>query len=55
MCTNADVRVLGTLDNAPIDDDDARLYVARTVAWPRLGLDLSAMPGDEVQKQVAER
>ena len=24
------------------------------MAWPRLGLDLSAMQGDEVQKQVAE-
>jgi hypothetical protein len=24
------------------------------MAWPTLGLDLSAMPGDEVQKQVAE-
>jgi len=24
------------------------------MAWPRLGLNLSAMPGDEVQKQVAD-
>jgi len=24
------------------------------MAWPRFGLDLSAMPGDEVQKRVAE-
>jgi hypothetical protein len=24
------------------------------MAWPRFGLNLSAMPGDEVQKQVAE-
>jgi hypothetical protein len=24
------------------------------MAWPRLGLNLSAMPGDEVQKRVAE-
>jgi hypothetical protein len=45
---------LGTFDNAPIDDDDARLCVARTMAWPRLGLNLSAMQGDEAQKQVAE-
>jgi hypothetical protein len=26
----------------------------RTLAWPRLGLNLSTMPGDEVQKRVAE-
>jgi hypothetical protein len=24
------------------------------MAWPGFGLNLSAMPGDEVQKQVAE-
>jgi hypothetical protein len=38
----------------PIDDDDARLCFAQAMAWPRLGLDLSAVPGDEVQKRVAE-
>jgi hypothetical protein len=37
------------------DDDDVRLCVVRTVAWPRLGLNLSAMPGDEVRRQVAEK
>ena len=36
------------------DDDDVRLCFAGTMAWPKLGLNLSAMPGDEVQKQVAE-
>jgi hypothetical protein len=42
-------------DNQPgTDDDDVRLCFAWTVAWPRLGLSLSAMQGDEVQKQVAE-
>ena len=44
---------LGTFDNAPIDDDDVRLCFAWTTAWPRLGLNRSAMQGDEVQKQVA--
>jgi hypothetical protein len=38
----------------PIDDDDARLCFAQAMAWPRFGLDLSAVPGDEVQKRVAE-
>jgi hypothetical protein len=37
---------LGTFDNAPIDDDDARLCFARTMAWPRLGFSLSAMPDE---------
>jgi hypothetical protein len=40
--------------SSPIDDDDARLCFAQAMAWPRLGLDLSAVPGDEVQKRVAE-
>ena len=40
--------------SSPTDDDDARLCFARTIAWPRPGLNLSAIQGDEVQKQVAE-
>ncbi len=40
--------------SSPTEDDDARLCFARTMAWPRLGLSLSAMPGDEVQKRVAK-
>jgi hypothetical protein len=40
--------------SSPTDDDDARLRFARTMAGPRLGLNLSAMHGDEVRKQVAE-
>jgi hypothetical protein len=31
-----------------------RVFVSRTMGWPRLGLKLSAMQGDEVQKQIAE-
>jgi hypothetical protein len=45
---------MGTFDNVPIGDDDVRLCFAWTMAWPRLGLNLSAMQGDEAQKQVAE-
>jgi len=42
-------------DNQPdTDDDDVRRCFAWTMAWPRLGLSLSAMQGDEVPKQVAE-
>jgi len=37
-----------------VDDRDARLCFARTMVWPGLGLNLSAMPGDEVQKRLAE-
>ena len=40
--------------SSPAGDGDARLRFARTMAWPRLGLDLSAMPGEQVQKRVAE-
>ena len=40
--------------SSPADDDDAGLCFARTMAWPRLGLNLWVMQGDEVQRQVAE-
>jgi hypothetical protein len=40
--------------SSPTDDDDARLRFARTMAWPRLGRNLSATQGDAMLKQVAE-